>query len=229
MHTPVSYGKKLTFGAIQHLTEQQVGALVLTEVYRRMGIDVEIHWLPAKRAEIYAQQGKLDGEVMRIMAYGENKPSVVRVPTPYYTIQATAFVHKLSGIVLTSESDLKHYSIAKVRGVKNTDLITQGHERVMEANDTESMMKLLTSRLADIAITNRVNGLIALAKLDAHNIIAYPLASQQEDVYHYLHRDHENLLVPLDNMIRVMIQNGQMETLIKKSEIQVIMDRAAGK
>ena len=97
---------ELTFASIQGLVEQKVGAIVLPKVYARLGYKVEIKPLPGKRAQKSANMGTVDGEIMRIFAYGEETPNTIRVPTPYYELETTAFARRGSGVEIKNKSDL---------------------------------------------------------------------------------------------------------------------------
>lgn len=64
--------------------------------------------------------------------YGIDHPEALRIPTPYYQIETTAFYKKDSDIVINSVADLAKYSLLRVRGVKHTINITDGFEQVYD-------------------------------------------------------------------------------------------------
>ena len=74
---------------IEYLIEQEVGRLVLPQIYKNIGIDISIEPLPAQRAQYAARTGSKDGEIMRIWTYGDENLTTIRVPTAYYFLETT--------------------------------------------------------------------------------------------------------------------------------------------
>ena len=71
----------LRFAQITNSPDQVVGAAVLTVVYAKAGIPIQIIPLSGKRALLESSQGRLDGEVHRIQEIGSLYPDLIKVPT----------------------------------------------------------------------------------------------------------------------------------------------------
>lgn len=213
--------EKYHFASIEGLVEQEIGRIILAEVYKKLGIDIVIIAMPGKRAEREATAGMVDGEIMRIWSYGEENPSTIRVPTPYYYLETTAFVKK-NDIVVAVKADLAKYSLVKVRGVKHTNNITEGLGFVQDVENTCQMMRFLLAGRADIALTNTIDGTLSLNRCGITGIVpaGKPLAVWK--LYHYLHVDHKDLVPRVDTVIKKMIASGEMAALIKKAEFSII-------
>ncbi len=180
------------FVSIDKLIEQEIGRIVLPQVYESLGIDITIAPLPGKRAQYEAKSGISDGEIMRIFSYGLENPTTIRVPTPYYYLETMAFIKKGSGIKIRNKNDLSKYAIAKVRGVKHTNNITQGLTNVSDLNTTKQAMRFLVKGRADVALTNTIDGLMALKELGIDNIITIKKPLATLDLFHYIHEDHKD-------------------------------------
>jgi len=187
------------FVSIKNLIEQEVGRIIIPEIYKKLDLDVSIKPLPAKRAQLMARAGKKDGEIMRIWTYGIENPTTIRVPTPYYSLETMAFIKKNSGVVINTKDDLKKYKLAKVRGVKHTNNVTIGMPFVRD-----------------------VDGILIIKKLGYKDIdaINQPLANLA--LYHYIHESKKNIIPKVDAVIKKMIVSGEMEKLIKEAENQTI-------
>jgi len=210
------------FSSIEFLIEQEIGRLVLTQIYQNIGIDISISPLPAKRSQYLANSGGNDGEIMRIWTYGNENPNTIRVPTPYYYLETMPFVLKASKINIKKKDELANYRLTKIRGVKHTNNITQGMINIYEMSNTEEMFKLLLSGRVDIALTNTIDGHLTLARLGYDSIKAMEQPLAVLPLYHYLHKDHE-LLVPLiDREIKRLRNSGALQRLIRKAENKVI-------
>jgi ABC-type amino acid transport substrate-binding protein len=210
------------FVSINNLIEQEVGRIILPQVYKRLGIDITITPLPGKRAQYQATSGVNDGEIMRIYSYGEENPTTYRVPTSYYSLETMAFIKKKSGIKITKKEDLSKYRIVKVRGVKHTNNITEGLSRITDVNSTEQIMRLVAKGMADVALTNTIDGLMALSKLGIDNVIPIEKPLATLDLFHYVHKKHKALIPLVDNKLKEMIASGQLALIIQAAENKVI-------
>ncbi len=210
------------FVSIQNLIEQEVGRVLIPEIYKKLDLTVDISPMPGNRAQEEATTGAKDGEIMRIFTYGNENPTTIRVPTPYYYLETMGFVRKNSGIRIKSKADLAKYRLAKVRGVKHTNNITKGLENVFDLKNTETMMEFLARGRADVALTNTVDGLLVLEKLGYENIgpIEKPLAVL--DLYNYIHENHADIVPLVDKAILDMQSSGELKQLIAKAEAVVI-------
>lgn len=213
------WAAELDFASIEKLSEQEVGRILLPHIYDKLGIDITITPLPAKRAEQGATSGQYDGELMRIWDYGNQNPQMIRLPTPYYQLDTTPFITRHD--IKVCRETLADSKLVVVRGVKHTDLITQGLPNVHRVNDTVTMMKMLIDGRADIALTNRMDGIHAINTLQTTEVHScQPLAVHS--LYHYLHPNNNDLADSLDRAIRGMRQSGELEHLTRLAEEEVL-------
>ncbi|WP_105168254.1 substrate-binding periplasmic protein [Pseudoalteromonas sp. T1lg23B] len=211
------------FASINYLIEQEVGRIVIKEVYQQLGIKIAITPLPGKRAQHEAATGINDGEIMRIHSYGDETPSTTRVPTPYYHLETMVFTRKNSGIVINKASDLRNYQVVRVRGVKHTQNVTQGMTNVTDTDNTAQMFKLVDAGLADIALTNKMDGLIVLKNLGITTVEAHPHSLDKQALYHYIRKEHVKLIQKVDNKLKQLKQSGELDKLIRRAEQEVFM------
>ncbi|MCW7752970.1 transporter substrate-binding domain-containing protein [Desulfobotulus sp. H1] len=212
------------FVSIEQLIEQEVGRVVLPEIYKKLGMEVSITPMPGRRAQEEAVSGVKDGEIMRIYAYGEANPSMIRVPTPYYYLETMAFIRKNSGVEIKSREDLEKYKNVKVRGIIHTNQITEGlsKEHIHEVNTTEQMMQFLQHGRADVALANTVDGMLILKKLGFEDILTVDKPLAVLDLFHYIHEKNKHLVPRVDAVISEMKQSGELDILIKKAESRII-------
>lgn len=210
------------FSSIELLIEQEIGRLILPQIYQNIGINITINPLPAKRSQYLANSGINDGEIMRIWTYGNENPNTIRVPTPYYYLETMPFVHKNSNIVISHKQDLTKYRLTKVRGVKHTNNITQGMSNIYEMSNTEKMFKLLLSGRVDVALTNSIDGNLMLLKLGYDKIVPMNKPLITLPLYHYIHKDHKSLVPIIDAEIKRLKNSGALKQLIQKAEDKII-------
>lgn len=212
----------LTFSSIEQLVEQEVAGIVLPQIYQQLDIDITITPLPAKRAEFMAQTGEVDGEILRIYSYGTENNNTIRVPTPYYQLETMPFVLRNSGIVIGDIKDFRHYRVAKVRGVKHTNNITQGVKNVYNIKNTDNMFKLLQENKIDIALTNTIDGLMAIKRLGIDNIVAMDKPLATLPLYHYLHKNNRTILPAINQQIITLTHSGKLAQMISSAEQTII-------
>ncbi|GIU42683.1 ABC transporter substrate-binding protein [Shewanella colwelliana] len=210
------------FASIEYLLEQELAREVIPLIYRGLGFSVEVLPLPGNRAQYAAVSGKLDGEVMRIWRYGEEHPTMLRVPTPYYYLKTMPFVRADSGIVIRKPKDLQPYRVVKVRGVKHTNNITEGLPRVLDVDSTKMMFELLRSNKADVALTNHLDGQINIKRYHFGNISEMPAHLGHRVLYHYLHPKHARLLPVIDAEFKRLEDAGELSDIIEAAETRVI-------
>ena len=219
--TQVSYAQQYHFAAISNLYEQEVGEIILADIYRRAGLEMTVTPMPGQRAIMEATSGRVDGEIMRIWSYGVEHPQLVRVPTSYYFLETMAFYKEGSDVEVNSVEDLEKYSVLKVRGVKHTNAITKGFTDVYNYDNTEAMLRALDKDRNNVAVTHRSDGLFAIQKHGLKNIDSseYPMFSFP--LYHYVYKENRHLVEKIDRIIQAMKTTGELDVLIRQAEKQV--------
>jgi polar amino acid transport system substrate-binding protein len=209
------------FAAISNLYEQEVGEIILTDVYRRAGLEMKVSRMPGQRAIMEAASGRVDGEIMRIWSYGIEHPQLVRVPTSYYFLETMAFYKKGSDAEVNSVEDLAKYSVLKVRGVKHTNAITKGLTKVYNYDNTEAMLRALDEDRNNVAITHRGDGIFAIQKHGLKNIDSSEFPMFSFPLYHYVFKEKRHLVDKIDRIILAMKATGELDILIRTAEKQV--------
>lgn len=212
-----SFAAQLNFAAVKDGYGQKIGEIILIPIYKKLGIDISITPMPAARAERSVVQGQKDGEVLRVYSYGEEHPSLIRVPTPIYQVETTPFIRMGCNAKVTKAEDLKHYRVAAVKGIRHTNDLEKKNIRIHKLNSLEQLMKFVSKGRAEIGLSDKNNGELALRRLGIENIKSGPVICRQ-NLYHYIHASKEDLVPKLDAIIRKMKQNGELKKLIKKAE-----------
>jgi len=212
-----SENMKYRFVRIEGLAEQEVAEKLLKDIYKQIGIEIEIKAYPGERAKMMATEGEADGEILRIFSYGEKNKMMIRVPTPYSYLETTAFAKKSMNISVKNKEDLKKYKLVVVRGVQHTKDITEGLENIHIVNSIESMMNCLDAERDDVALTNTLAGMGILKKLKNTEIV--PVGTIETlDLFHYLHEKNKDIVPKIDEVIQKMSKSGELKKLRGKYE-----------
>jgi len=135
----------LTFTQIVDTPDQVIGAVIVKAAYEKLGIPVKFSILPGKRALAESSAGRADGEVHRILEIGDEYPTLLRVPTPINYIEPSVFSKK-HDFEVTDCTTLQGYRIGIVRGVKHSQICTQGMDKVFVGDNLTSVMRIVKCR-----------------------------------------------------------------------------------
>ena len=210
------------FVYIEDLIEQQVGQLIIETVYQQMGIEVNMLAQPASRSERSLNMGMLDGEVMRIYAYGEMNHNVIRVPTSYYTVETVAFIKKDRGITSITTDNLHLFSVARVRGIKHTQMVSKDLRNVAELTSSHQLIRFVHLGRSDIALTSRAEGLFTIRTQGFDDVIDIAEPLNTLPLFHYLHKKHADLVPLVDKKIRELKASGKLSEIISAAERQIL-------
>ena len=202
----------LKFTQIVDTPDQAIGAVIVKAAYEKLGIPVKFAILPGKRALAESSEGRADGEVHRIVEIGDDYPTLLRVPTPINYIEPSVFSKKHK-FEVTDCAALQGYQIGIVRGVKHSQLCTQGMQKVFVGDDLTGVMRMLNAGRIDLLITARINGLLMAKELGLDDIKPLSPPLSRLWVYHYLHERHKGLVPTIDAVFKAMQESGELEAL----------------
>jgi ABC-type amino acid transport substrate-binding protein len=198
---------------------------VVGKAYERLGVPVTFVEMPGKRALVESAKGSVDGELSRIHQVGEDHPSLVRVPTPVFYFEATAFTRELHFRVDGWQS-LKGYRIGIERGMVYAENGTRGFPRVLSVDSPDSLFRLLELGRVDLVVYSDLNGIYMIHKQGLTSIRALSPGIERIEAYHYLHEKHASLVPKLDEIFKSMHANGEVEAM-RKAFLEEITARPA--
>lgn len=214
---------KMTIAQAEKHTIHKVAAGVITEAYRRLGIETEFVFVPSKRSLIMVNSGRTDAEVGRIPAIVSKFENLMIVGgTPIATVK---------GIVLTISSDcvcktwddLKNYRIGIRRGEAYAEKGTAQMDVVVTSSYSQLFNMLRENRI-DVAVGILTSAQIALQsdfkdsgiKIIGAELINVPL-------HHVLNIKHAALEPRLREVLKQMAKSGEIQII----HDQVIKDIVA--
>jgi ABC-type amino acid transport substrate-binding protein len=199
---------------LENVPDQFLGGEMLAAIYKRLGIGVEFVDLPAKRSLIESSEGRVDGEVQRILAVQDQYPTLVAVQPSFNFIEPAAFVR--SGVSLRVEGwkSLAPRSIGIVRGVGSSERGTQGMAAVEPVTTMENLMQSLDAGRFEVAVNDRFSGLLVIRKLGLEGKLQ-PVDPPLEHIplHHFLHERHRELVPKVGQVIRGMQVSGELDRL----------------
>ncbi len=208
----ISYSETLKIAKVEGNIHQELASKLLEEIYQRLDVPVEFVELPGERALVLSSEGVVDGEVIRIFELEDMYPTLVRVPTPFSYADTVVF-SKNHNFEVSGWSSLKDYKVGISRGMKYYEIKLQGAKHIEKVNDNIILMQMLNLDRVDIVVTTGLNGIDQINKMGITSIKALSPYLERVPLYHYLHEKHKDLVPKVDQIIKSMLESGELETL----------------
>ncbi len=206
----------LRFARIENIPDQFVGGEILKVVYDRLHIAIELVDMPAKRALLDSSSGLLDGEVHRNINVRSQYPSLIMLEPAINYIEPSVFSKRHRFEVKGWES-IKDYNIGIVRGVGTSEDGTRAMTHVLAVTTLEQLMQALAADRIDVAVSDAFSGLAVVKKLGLKDqITVLTPRLQRNDIYHFLHEKHRDLIPKVEKVLREMQASGELESLRKE-------------
>ena len=201
---------KLRFAAAE-TADARAATAVLTEVYGRLGIEIEVEYLNGKLALARADSGIYDGDVQRIDGVAAVFPNLVQVSIPVNYLEGMAFANKRD-IQIGNWHDLRTHRVGIVRGILFAEQGTQNMV-ALRAESYEQLLGLLAQDSIDVAVIPRIHGLVTSRALGntARNrggILPSNAVLETLFLYHYLNKRHQGLVIRLERELKQMLRDG---------------------
>lgn len=209
----------IKFGAINNpetkLYKQALA--ILTEALNRSGYGVSLEHLPGARSLKWANGGILDGDAFRVADLNKSGkyPNLIRVDEPILTIDQS--VWSKMDIKVEGLESLKNYSVVYDRGTRFIEEKEKSFKSIYAVEGMEQVFLALNMGRADITITSRETGQMYLKKLNMEDsgikVLSPPLEVIQ--LYPYMNRKHEQLVLLLARTLRSMKADGTYQKIVE--------------
>jgi len=185
---------------------------IVKEAFRRTGVKAEIVFTSTKRSLVAVNEGLLDGEINRIEGMELSCPNLVRVPEPNMQMHFVAFAKR--DIPVSDWESLRGLRIGMVRGWKILERNTKDFPKITRLTEVSTLFEMLEIDRLDVVLYSKLIGYEELHKLgykDIHHL-SPPLCVK--DMFLYLNKGHEDLVVPVTKALREMKQDGTYDKIV---------------
>ncbi|MGI0117512.1 substrate-binding periplasmic protein [Zooshikella sp. RANM57] len=208
--------------AAPFFTPDQKGILNLLykEAFKRVGKDIIIHSLYAKRSLVRANTGEADGDALRLKNIHIYYPNLIRVPEPIWEVQLAAFTKNLN-IKIKDWDSLKGYRIGYLNGWEFFDRHLSQFEYVHKSEYLSSLLFMLDRDRIDILLYSKLITQLYIKKNGLTSIKMLQPILKKQPAYLYLHKKHKQLVPALATAFRQMKTDGNYEQAEKMIEQQM--------
>ncbi|WP_457324470.1 substrate-binding periplasmic protein [Roseateles sp. P5_E11] len=212
----------LRLARLDGVPDQRIGSEILKVAYARLGIDLQFVAVPALRSLLESSEGRLDGEVQRILNVEVQYPTLLAVRPSINYIEPAAFVKKLD-FKIQGWPSIAAYQVGIVRGVGSSEAGTQGMSRVTAVPSMEALMRMVAAERIDVAVNDRLSGMLILQQLGLQGEVhPLDLPLQHIPLYHFLHVRHAELLPRIEETLRGMAASGELEQIRSRAVKRIV-------
>ena len=203
--------EKLIFTTILNSSSAKISEQVIREAYRRLGFDIEVIWVPARRALEMSNDGQVDGELHPIFGIDKRWSNLIRVPNQVNELEATAFTKGIE-FKVAGWNSFSSYSVGVRRGIQFSNANTQGMSRQI-VNTVQGLFEILQYDRVEGIVTSLINGLIELKGIKHSSIKPLKPAIEVYPLYHYLHIKHQALVPKVNGILEEMKKEGLIQRI----------------
>ncbi len=189
---PLTFASSVNSSAMTRMIEQR-----LKTAYQALGYQLKVQYLPAGRSLMMSNKGDFDGELFRIQSISEQYPNLLRVPVVLTQLELFAFVRQPAAIDFQQWQQNKKLRIGYVRGFKMAEQNPCRGQKMAVTTTAQAVAMLQQGKvdllLDDLASVTQVHGVL---QTDSW-LRQLPDVLSQQGLYHFLHKKHQALLLPL--------------------------------
>lgn len=179
----------------------------MTRVYAKLGHNLTIQEYPGGRALIESNAGHVDGELFRVAGINSEYKNLIQIPGPVSYSRIIAYVKKGSDLSPVKWSDLKGLRVGYVSGAKIVEIKLQGIQSTA-VQSPEQLFYMLEKNRLDVAIY------VVTSAKTPEGVVPVDPPLLEVPVYHYIHVKNKQLVAPLQDTIRRLTEQGELERII---------------
>jgi len=189
--------------------------LLMTDVFARVGLQVQIVLTPGERSLINANKGIDDGDLVRVPGMERLFPNLIMVPEVTLPFEIMVYSNPGSGIVITDWDSLLPYRVGIVNNWKILERNTTEVKSRIGVRTIELLFGLLKNRRTDVVIVDRFEGAYVARKL------GIPVEMQMPplivaDCHIYLNKRHSKLVPKVSAALIAAKKDGTYARLFKQ-------------
>ncbi len=197
--------------------------LIYTEVFNRMNMNLSYEGYPAARASIMSDSGEVDGEIHRVVSYGNSHPNMIRVEENHFSLNFSAFSFddsiRLDGWESLKETD---YKVEYRRGVALTAIELSKvvrPENLSEITNILFALKKVQGGKVDIYID--VESVVEDILVENSYLTESGLKNvgimESITVHCFLNKKNADLVPKIDEILRQMKEEGLIDKYKEKT------------
>ena len=204
--TSNAFAEPLRITTITNSQYVPVGVEIITEAYRRIGLEIKIVAMPASAALEHANRGLSDAELFRIDNINLKYKNLIKIPVVVNSLEGNAVV-KDKNIKISQWQDLSNYRFGIRKGVRYMEMATKDMNKEV-VQDNKQLLKMLLADRVDIIILSRLNAIIHLREPEYKDFIIIEPSLTTLNLFHYVNKKNKHLVEPLTKALMELEEEG---------------------
>ncbi|MET3131352.1 polar amino acid transport system substrate-binding protein [Oxalobacteraceae bacterium GrIS 1.11] len=186
--------------------------LLYAELFKRVGLQVEIQASSAERGLLNANSGIDDGDVSRVLGIDSTYRNLVRVPETVMYYQMVAFSRRPRFTVRGGDG-LQAYDVGILTGWKILERTIVGSRSLVKLETGHQLFAMLDKDRIDVAVIEKLEGLHFIQSMGLKDIEIMDAPVAEGDWYLYLNKKHAALAPVLAAELRKMKLDGSYQRI----------------
>lgn len=196
---------------------------MIENIYNYLGLKIKVIPLPPTRAKTSNLNKSIDGEIVRITPYGDDKPSLTRIEPSYYYLESAAYCLKDSTLKITSANDLIGLKVASIRGVAHSNEATANLKNVHKVDSAIQLFELLKHKRAEVVIDTEINGRRILQQDRYLPFLKNCGVFARFGLYNYINDNRKEVSYRVSSKMEELHTSGELEKLIRDAELKALL------
>jgi polar amino acid transport system substrate-binding protein len=194
--------------------------LVSKEAFRRVGLTFQLDTNPSARSLDLANEGKIDGEGLRVAGMEAQYPSLVQVPERYTKVSFVAFARDPNIKLTEGWAGLKPHRIAFINGWKLYEANATTAQSITKVEKPEQLFKMLDAGRIDLALYTLADGTSQLKEMGISGIAPVTPSLRDADMYLYLNKKHQAHVPRISQALKDMKTDGTYAKILAQVTAQ---------
>lgn len=186
---------------------------ITLEAFKRINVKLETVSLPAERALINANSGIIDGDISRIAGLNNKYKNLVQVNEKIMNWEFVAYSNKNINLDAGWNS-LIPYSVSIINGWKILEKNVPSEVELTKVKNPQQLFSMLKSQRSDLIIYEKWSGRYYLKTKKITDIHLVTPALIVKEMFIYLHRRHNKLIVKLAVSLKNMKNDGTYQKIM---------------
>jgi len=187
---------------------------VLKAAYAKLGVVPRFEEYPLLRSLILADNGALDGDLIRIAEASERYTNLIRVEVPINFLDITSY-SRAPCPSFSGWPDLRGKRVAYIRGVLAVERRLQGMTPVPVESMNE-LFRVLERGMVDVAVGTGLETDREMLRHQDKALCKVDGALERVPVYHHLNKRHAQLAARLTEQLRAMRGRGEIDAILQR-------------
>jgi polar amino acid transport system substrate-binding protein len=192
--------------------------LIAKEAFSRIGVEIELPYLPTERSISTANNGLHDGELNRIAGMEKIYPNLIRVDESMMDFEFVGLTKNIS-IHGGNWENLKPYQVGLIKGWKILETNVGNFSKITYYHSANDLFHGLELGRVDIILYGKLIGYAVMKDLNIDNVKVLTPAFATKKMYMYLHKKHRSKISNLAIVLKQMKQDGTYKKIKSQSLI----------